>query len=345
MARKLIRSKKAYVFTMIAILLVTLMLAYVGAKYRVKLTERTSVQGTRINQITNLVVDMENRYLPTAVIGVSQDVLDAMAKATRASGPFDREEFISEFGKAMKEGITFTKGDLTGEIEDTLPQFLNKFGGKLNEVYGIIFTYEIGDIDIYHNDPWWVYSRVQINYKISDAHTGLIYERNADILANFSIVNLLDPLYEINDAEMNIIQKSMFIEGSELTAENVKELILERYYMADSDKDAPSFLERFTGGDTGSPSPLDCDDGCGIVSFLNPAGFSPAPSDASYADYTFREWGGTCQDKLLFTFTDIPEFRLNNHFRKNILKMNDGSQYRKVSDETSPTPSLVCVPT
>lgn len=329
---------------MIGILLVTLMLAYVGAKYRVKLADKADVQGTRINQITNLVADMENRYLPTAVIAVSQDVLNAMAKSTRPSKPFDREKFISEFGEAMKTGKTVTAGDLTGEIEYTLPQFLYEFGRKLNEVYGIDFKSTIGDIDIYHDDPWWVYARVQISYTISDKeHTGLIYERNADILAHFSIANLRDPLYDINGAEMNRIQKSAFIEQPELTAANVNTLMLGRKYMADSDEDALSYLERFTGGDTGSSSPLDCDDGCGIVSFLDPDTVG-LDSGASFADYTFKGWGGTCQDKQLFMITDVSgAFRINKHFLSKIFGMTEGQpDSKKVSNEDSDPPSDYC---
>lgn len=317
-------SKKAYVFTMIAILLVTLMLIYVSATYRVKVSEKADVQGIRINQINGLVADIENQYLLTALISVSQDTLDAMAETTVAQGLFDETTFLGDFENGVKTGDIGDRDLRSAGLEKTLPEFLDDFFLQLRNLYDIEIVYSIGSVDLYHHDPWWLQARTTIRYTLTDRHTNLAYQRKADVIANFSIVNLQDPLYRYasRGALRNGIEKSAYLGADELDAAQVRSLMLSSNYTPDRSSKAWSYLERFVGKDVplqeNSPA-LDCDAGCGIVSLLNPEGIPHGPY--SFADYTYGPWKGTCQDAQLWRIQDLsggPQpptaFYLNGYF-------------------------------
>ncbi len=320
------KSRRGFVFTLIAILLVTLMLVYVGAKYRVRLVDRAEAQGQRIHQLTTLVADMENQYLPTAVISVSRDVLDAMAESTVPYGgsgntPYRGDAFLKDFSSVMLEGRPSSfDADLNEGIEFTLPAFLDMFVARVESLFDVDIEYTVESVSIDHHDPFWLYSRAVITYTLTDPHTGLVYERRANVAGNFSIIGLQDPLYlyRTDRAMENIIEASAFLDLAEHTPTHINELIGSRNYTPDRDLDALSYLERFVGV---THDDLECSRGCGIVSLLDPQNAKIEGGYYSFADYTYGLWGGKCQDQQLWVIKDPAggpsppsTFYLNGHF-------------------------------
>lgn len=318
----MVMGKKGMFFTLIGIMIVTLLLVYVTARYGDKLSDSFPTESMRVNQVTNLVRDMESMYLPAAITAVSQNALEGMvdyAKTYSASysqeTPYIRSEFRDDFSDVFMTGKIgrISSGEILFEEETFNPVF-DKLISAIWSAYKVDIEYTILSITISQANQFTLNVTIELNY-VMTTNEGIKYNRTVNVSALIGIINLRDPWYAYR---ANVNHPIKLADPDLLgDAVSVKALLDSGNYTSDSK--GLSYLERFVGEKDRGPSGLN-PDRLGIVSYLSPdpvigdGADVGSVFDASYADYTFHPWKGTCVDNVLYDVAGVPNFRINSRF-------------------------------
>jgi hypothetical protein len=236
--------KKAVVFTIISVILIS-MLVFSSVLYnRHGLRDESKVTSKRIISMNNFIKDIEND-IERGIYITGFRALMSMEQYITTNGTF-----VSDSRSQFKE--TFLNGTINNSKMPLMNEstFLN-WTSKIKyqaEKLDIDIDFQVNDIIIYHESPWDVKIDVNITLDIKDKKQTASWKRNLKIGSNISINDFEDPVYGVNSGGKvtNKIKKTVitdFVDGEDTT--NLQIHLNNSYYI-ESDT-APSFLMRLEG--------------------------------------------------------------------------------------------------
>ena len=298
--------KKGIFLTFIAIsLIAAFILIFLPSD--ISLKKNIPVVKTRVTNINEYVLDLENIYLKTALESSGTKATIALTEYMKT-----QNRFLTGFEDDFKQVL------LTGDIDgipidnfiepdimagNTYPDWLEKIKAAADGAFNVNTNFEaisLNNIEVYQARPWLLTVDANVSFTVSSETAS--WKKNILVRSEIDIQNFNDPYYLVNTAGSyaNRINKSS-VNLNEWDINNVKDHIRHGTYVHFEDSKAPSFIMRFTNTSLNSSC-------CGIESLANPN--KPAIGDEmeSYADYLF--FNHTYQDKCtqLYNITE-PSFK------------------------------------
>ncbi len=313
MAVRNLRSKKGMFFTLISILMVSVLFMTFSPRHSLPLKEQIGFTESRISTVDDFVEIVKSSYVPMALRMASYNALNALSEYLKqreadspGSGLFsDYNELNKNFAEVMLNGSIYCEIGGKNEhipIDECLGlgrTFMDNrnFTQRLRDIENSSkSTLQIetnfsrdwyGDYNVvlFQNNgtgPFQVGVNLTINISVN---AGIAWWNNTERISTvFSFDGIEDPVYSVkSQSDLGGIYTNVFNQTN-LTSWNVtntfKEIEWRRYRY---DSEGSSFLTRFTEADENS----EC---CGIESFINPfvmASASVGTIEKPYVDWCF----------------------------------------------------------
>ena len=274
----------------------------------INLRKDISVIKTRVSNVNDYILDLENVYLERTLQATGRKTIIALINYMDT-----RKEFLTDLQANFKEVL------LNGTIEnipidDIIGQDIMKGNTYINwtdkvkniskNTFNVDTDFTIHDIRIYQIRPWFVNVDANISFNVSSETAS--WNKNVVIKTEIAIENFDDPYYlVITGGDYNNKINKSDVKFDEWHIENVSDHIRYGTYVHWENGNAPSFLMRFTEDISASSC-------CGIESIVNRDKLVslglPADIYLSYVDYLFWTTSAGC----VYTVDDInPD---NNNF-------------------------------
>jgi hypothetical protein len=295
------------------------------------LSKNMPVIKTRVSNVNEYVLDLENVYLENALKATGRKTLIGLIGHVKDNGFFaDAVEFENAFSEVLLYG-EYNGNNIGVMYENTYNDWLNQIVITAKNTYNIDTTFspiQLTDIQVYQIRPWFIEVEADITFSVTSETAS--WTRDVTIKTEISVENFDDPYYLVNTegSYINKIRKSdtKFDEWSD---EKVIDFIEDGNYTHFEDSQAPSFLMRFTEDET-SVSPC-----CGIESLVNrntlvSLGLSPSPYK-SYVDYLF--W--TTSEGCVYTVEGFSnnKFDLGHLSLYKLLKVHSENPFEGITQE------------
>ena len=293
---------------------------------------------TRVSNVNEYVLDLENVYLENALKATGRKTLIGLIKWME--NPLGTARFFTNF-KGFED--SFSEVLLYGQIEgadideyyegaimdgNTYINLIDDIKTTAEQTFNVETIFTVNDIKVEQTRPWFVDVEADITFRVSSETAS--WNKNVLIETEISVENFDDPYYLVNTggSYINKIRKSdtKFDEWSD---EKVIDFIEDGNYTHFEDSQAPSFLMRFTEDET-SVSPC-----CGIESLVNrntlvSLGLSPSPYK-SYVDYLF--W--TTSEGCVYTVEGFSnnKFDLGHLSLYKLLKVHSENPFEGITQE------------
>ena len=287
--------RKGVIFTLVSILIVTVLVLSFSSQSYVTLKDRVPVINSRFNIANNYVIDLKDSYLERALYANSvrslfaiviyvnntdyladDEQLNTVFKEILINGTINGENVDSVLGMDVLHGRNFTERLLS--IENASYNLL-----RINTTFDK--NYDGMGVTIFQSNqtgPFRVGVNLTINFTVD---AGIFVWNSTDVITTtFSLQGFEDPLYFMNTPGREISNRVFESNFTNWNATNLYYHIANNTYK--SEPSAPSYLSRLYNDFTAS----EC---CGIESAVNPRrlGIS-ADEPKTFIDWCF--WGGSC---------------------------------------------------
>ena len=280
------------------------------------LSKNMPVIKTRVSNVNEYVLDLENVYLENALKATGRKTLIGLIGHVKDNGFFaNAVEFENAFSEVLLHG-EYNGNNIGVMDENTYNDWLNQIVITAKNTYNIDTTFspiQLTDIQVYQIRPWFIEVEADITFSVTSETAS--WTRDVTIKTEISVENFDDPYYLVNTggSYINKIRKSD-TKFDEWDVDKVKDFITDGNYTHFENSNAPNFLMRFTNDISASPC-------CGIESLVNPNNPAITGKDVSYVDYKYWSATPTCPNPNLYTVNDItgsfplfPNFKLDfNH--------------------------------
>ncbi len=292
--KKIFASKKAMFFTLIAILIIGLLVLTFSTKMDIRIKGHLPVLERRITAVNIFVHDIENTYLERMLRISTLSAFNALiANQETSKNYLTREEFDPVFAELAMNG-TLGVDDNNNKImilrKYNLNSMLNELAKISKDELHVKASFEPRTLNVFQNNetgPWNIGINFTINYFVDgDLAT---WNKSSNIITQFSIIGLEDPLYSYSSKQnnqgenhKNIIKADNFNEN--WTIENFRLFVRDQTYRYDSK--APSYLLRLINDYNASGC-------CGIESMINLNIMQDEENrNATFVDYCY--WSNIC---------------------------------------------------
>ena len=322
MAVGLFRGRKGMFFTIVAILIVTILFVSFSPEYVIRNDYQEQVVESRFKTSNDLVDTIKNSYVPAAVEASSYHALQALSSGyirTNRAGFANRAEFEEYFVSMMLTGVTGGTLDcdasLSSPTAGSLVGLLNAIKSASKEHLQIDAEFHHVDCDdfaveIYQNNAtgaFLVGVNLTVNFTVD---SGLLrWDDVENISVFFEFEGIDDPLYSANfPSGPPNVNKFLEVDVKLWDMERTRMSLVDRSYrhagadiVDNSDEakyHAPSFLDRFVNGyntnnngqffgnDNGDQN--DYSACCGIESLIRPDVMGiTSDSGKSYVDWCY----------------------------------------------------------
>lgn len=329
--------KKGVFLTFISIIIIAaIIIIFTPTKINVK--EDISVIKTRVENVNEYVLDLENVYLERTLQAIGRKTILSLILYVDIIGPFATStDFENAFAEVLLNGtIGGTPIDsITGQTimtGNTYNDWIDKIKTTAQNTFNIDTTFNtinIADIQVNQATPWFVDVEADITFSATSETAS--WTKDVTIKAQIPVENFDDPYYLANTDPnyVNKIRRSG-TKFDEWNVNKVKDFIRDGNYTHFQNSNAPSFLMRFYD----DVSPSSC---CGIESLVNPNNPQISNKDVSYADYLYWSDTENCNNppKSLFKVDAI-----NTEFTSLKFDLNHLAKYKLTADEQEcPPPS------
>jgi len=308
-------NKKGVFLTFISIVIIAAIII-IFTPSNINLEKDISVTKTRVSNINEYVLDLENVYLERTLQATGRRTIIALIRYMDSQTLF-LTDFENDFSQVILDGtiddpvlgITpiddFIDPDLmTG---NTYNDFLNDIRTTAQTTFNVDTVFNpiaVTDIRINQISPWFVDVEADISFTVSTVEETASWTRTVTIKTQIPIENFDDPYYLVSTggSYVNKIRQS----GTEFDEWNVNEVnnfLTDGNYTHFEDSNAPNFIDRFTN----NIAPSSC---CGIESLVDQSHSAITPKDVSYVDYLYWSTSPSCPSSTLYTVTGIP-----SHFK------------------------------
>ncbi|MDD5086373.1 MAG: hypothetical protein PHV16_01345 [Candidatus Nanoarchaeia archaeon] len=242
--------KKAMVFTIISVILISILVFSFTLYNKYSLRDKSVVTGTRVKSMDNFIMDIENDIERGVYITGFRAIM-SMEQYITTNGKFIGD-FQPRFMEAFLNG-TINNSKMALMNESTFVNWTDKVKFEAEKL-DINLDFDINDVIIYHDDPWEVKVYVDIKINVKDKKNTASWDRDVKITTNISIEEFEDALYSINSngkVTNKIIKTTItdFVDGEDAT--NLQIHLNNSYYI--ESETAPSFLMRLAGNLSSSP--------------------------------------------------------------------------------------------
>ncbi len=242
---KLKMNKKGVFFTVISILLLSVIIFGLVINTETRLKEKRLPIETRVNSVDDFIGDIEidierGLYIAAfrALLGLQQDMIE--------SG-----QFVSNLNYTFE--LLVTNGTRGGEYVDVIDDaemnsWIQRISEKATELL-IDMEYEIIDVRIRHINPWVIAIDIDVILDITDEKGTASWQRNSTITTTINIEGFEDPLYTIhsNGGVIKEIERTNITDFVDETGDTNGLLNhLDNSYYTDSNI-SPSYLQRLEG--------------------------------------------------------------------------------------------------
>ena len=270
------------------------------------LSKNMPVIKTRVSNVNEYVLDLENVYLENALKATGRRTIIALIGRIEKEGSFsDKDEFDSAFSEVLLDGTL--DGVSIGESinsdymdqdimdENTYNDWINKIVATAKNTYNIDTTFnpiQLTDIQVYQIRPWFIEVEADITFSVTSETAS--WTRDVTIKTEISVENFDDPYYLVNTegSYINKITKSD-TKFDEWDVDKVIDFIGNGDYTHFEDSQAPSFLMR-------SYNDISASSCCGIESLVNPNNDAILSKFASYVDYLYWKTPSDCDNQNLY---------------------------------------------
>ena len=322
--------KKGVFLTFISIIIIAaIIIIFTPTKINVK--EDISVIKTRVENVNEYVLDLENVYLERTLQAIGRKTILSLILYVDIIGPFATStDFENAFAEVLLSGtIGGTPIDsITGQTimtGNTYNDWIDKIKTTAQNTFNIDTTFNtinIADIQVNQATPWFVDVEADITFSATSETAS--WTKDVTIKAQIPVENFDDPYYLANTDPnyVNKIRRSG-TKFDEWNLNKVKDFIRDGNYTHFQNSNAPSFLMRFYD----DVSPSSC---CGIESLVNPNNPQISNKDVSYVDYLYWSDTENCNNppKSLFKVDAI-----NTEFTNLKFDLNHLAKYKLTADE------------
>lgn len=296
--------KKGVFLTFISIVIIAaIMIIFTPSKINLK--EDISVIKTRVENVNEYVLDLEDVYLERTLQATGRKTLISLILYVDIRGSFlTLTEFENAFAEVLLSG-TINDGEdidsITGQpimTGNTYNDWLNQITTVARQTFNVdtIFGVEVDNISVGQISPWFVEVEAYMSFNVSSETAS--WNKTDTIKTQISVENFDDQYYLVNTDPnyVNKIRKSG-TKFDEWNVNKVKDFIRDGNYTHFQNSNAPSFLMRFYNDISASSC-------CGIESLVNPNNPVIPDVDLSYVDYLFfPSWTSppACEDITLYT--------------------------------------------
>jgi len=286
----------------------------------INLMKNIPVIKTRVSNVDEYVLDLENVYLERTLQATGRKTLIGLIEYMKVNGFFnDAEEFESIFSEVLLNG-TIGKIPLDEIIDpfdnepdimtgNTYNDWLDRIKSTAQQTLNVDTTFntiQAADILVYQINPWFVNVDANILFTVSTVEGTASWTKDFTITTEIEVENFDDPYYLVNTqgSYVNRINKTN-TRFDEWNVEKVNDFITNGNYTHFINSDAPSFLMRFYDDMSASPC-------CGIESFVNPIHPAISDRDVSYVDHRYWSTTPSCPNTNLYTVAGLDsEFKLD----------------------------------
>jgi hypothetical protein len=294
-------NKKGVFLTFISIAIIAAIIL-IFTPSNLSLERNTEAVETRIENVNNFVLDLENVYMEGTLRATSRKALIGLISYAGTNGFFtDSTEFEDAFSQTMLTG-EYNTIPIDGMLDNTYNDWLEKIKTQAKNTFNVDITYIVNSVQIAQTQPWLVDVEADMTFTISSETAS--WDKNAIIKTAVSVEDLDDPYYLVTTGFSKKIKKTTTKSG-EWTVETFKEFITRGEYTHFENDNAPRFMDRLTDNIVASSC-------CGIETVVNPNDLNPADRNKalSYIDHKFFPlWQAQpaidCDDVNLHTETDI----------------------------------------
>ena len=279
------------------------------------LSKNMPVIKTRVSNVNEYVLDLENVYLENALKATGRKTLIGLIGHVKDNGFFaNAVEFENAFSEVLLHG-EYNGNNIGVMDENTYINLIDDIKTTADQTFNVETIFTVNDIKVEQTRPWFIEVEAGITFSVTSETAS--WTRDVTIKTEISVENFDDPYYLVNTegSYINKIRKSdtKFDEWSD---EKVIDFIEDGNYTHFEDGQAPSFLMRFYNDISASSC-------CGIESLVNPNNPSISNKNVSYVDYLYWSSVENCAnppytllrvDKI---HTEFPNFKFDlNHLAK-----------------------------
>lgn len=251
-------SKRAFLFTTLAVLVVVGIIIYMSAQDR--MYPRTLAQMNRVHTMDSYLANLEEDMPRAAYIACFRSLI-GLEEYISTTG-----EYVADFDSAFT-GL-FTNGTINSSSVGIMNQSsFNDFAQRFQALairQGINANLTVLSVDASQSDPWHVTLTAYVQIYLTDRATSVSFNRTVPVVSVVPISDIKDPVHSVGTQGRapHVVKQANFsapyIDASNDTT-LLQLLVNETYYVASPL--APSFLQRFEGNFTADPN--------GIVSLVN----------------------------------------------------------------------------
>ncbi len=296
----LFSSKKAVLFTVIVLIILSVLLFSLTVQTESRLREKRLSLDARISSVDHFISDIERDIERGLYIASFRALLGIQQEMTETG------EYFTNFNGTFSELVI--NGSINGSYQTVIDNAeLNEWVGRIAEKADallIVVNYSIKNVSVSHVSPWVLAVELDIDLNITDTKGTSSWDRASNITSFLNIEGFEDPLYTINSrgSVIKTIKKSnvtTFVIGT--NASELVSLVSNTYYL--SSNISPSYLQRLEGDLSASPY--------GIESLVNLQEFEVLEQygidihdDCSIVDFVY--FGPSC--------SATPSYLINNTY-------------------------------
>jgi len=240
--------KKAVFFTMIALFITVLIMAFFTTHDTFRYRDRSNSIITRVRTINAFIDDFESDLDREMFIGGYRAILSMNLYIREIGGYID--DFDSVFTQVMINGsINDTELLMKQEGQGAdIKSWLERINEESSEL-GIVVEVEVNDIHLHHVDSWNVEMILDADVQVRDVRGLAEWRFNKMYKRKFSILGFEDPVYIVgtSDRLTNLINRTPdtdFVDDTNDTT-ILNTHLMNSYYL--NTTDSPSYLMRFEG--------------------------------------------------------------------------------------------------
>lgn len=289
-------SKKGIFFTMISIMIGTLMIISFIIYNEYTLTNKAMTIETRVDTMNRFIKDLDDDIQRGVFTSGFRSLFSLTGwSCANATYIYDLD---AAFNEAFLNG-TYNDSDLELMEDSEFTFWIQRIQNIANDL-SIDVNITVNDISIIHSSPWHVRVILNASFNVKDLQNTAEWKYNRIVQSNLPIQGFQDPIYIIEPGKGGVVNTieinnfTVFV-GPDNNTYNLSYLANSSQYTAWSQ--GPSFLMRLIGNLSASP------DGFGIESLVNLLQLSNHDIDTE---------NKTVVDYIYFSNDDPVKFKVKN---------------------------------
>ncbi len=194
MAINLFKNKKGVLFTVVVIILLSVIIFKLTIETETRLKEKRLPIETRVNTVDDFIGDLERDISRGLYIASFRALLGLQQKVT------EQGVYVTDLNSSFNELVI--NGTYEGVYVDVIDQaemseWIERIGEKAEELL-IDVDYDILDVRVAHVTSWVIRIYIDVVLEITDTKGTASWLRESTITADIDITGFEDPLYTIN---------------------------------------------------------------------------------------------------------------------------------------------------